>query len=97
MGKKCELSDFDRGIIVAARQGGFSSLRWSPGIFMYKSLEFIENKKTSSEQQFWGQKCIGNEMEEKGQIWQESDSNTNSQALHQRFAEDLWTHSVSNL
>ena len=34
MGKKCDLSDFDDGMIVGARQGGLSVSKY-PGIFTH--------------------------------------------------------------
>ena len=45
MGKKCDLSDFDLGMIVGARQGGLSILHKS-----LKSLQrMVRKQKTSSE------------------------------------------------
>ena len=50
MGKKCDLSDFDCGMIIGARQGGLSisetvDLLWFSGT--HQSLEFAA--KTSNE------------------------------------------------
>ena len=60
MGKKCDLSDFDHGMIIGARQGGLSQkLLISWDFHAQQSLEFadngLKNKKTFSEQQVCGQ------------------------------------------
>ena len=52
MGKKCDLSGLDRGMIVGAIQGVSGTT---------VSRVYAEWCKTSSEQQFCGQKCIVNE------------------------------------
>ena len=57
MGKKCDLSVFDRGMIVGARQGDLSISETAD------LLGFSENglrslQKTSSEYQFCGQKRV---------------------------------------
>ena len=70
MGKKCDLSDFDRGMIVGARQGGLSIsetadlLEFSHTTVSSVCREWCRKQKTSSEQQFCGQKCV---LNEKGQ------------------------------
>ena len=66
MGKKCDLSDFDREVIVGAPQGGLNISETADRDFhVEQSLKFAENaaknKKTSSEQQFCGQKHLINE------------------------------------
>ena len=60
MGKKCDLSDFDRGMIVGARQGALSISETAELLgFPRTTLEFAENsvknRRTSSEVQFCGQ------------------------------------------
>ena len=67
VGKKCDLSDFDCGMIVGARQGGLSIsetadlLVFSPTTVSRVCREWCEKQKTSSEQQFCRQKHIVNE------------------------------------
>ena len=61
MGKNC---DFDRGMIIGARQGGLSISE--TGIFTHYCLECLQRMvrnsiKTSNEQQFCGQKRLVNE------------------------------------
>ena len=65
MGKKCDLSDFDRGMIVGARRGGLSISETADVLgFSHTtvSLEFVENgvknKKKLSEQKFCRQNCV---------------------------------------
>ena len=65
MGKKCDLREFDRGMTVSARRGG---LRISGnadllGFACRTDSRFCiqKTKKTSSEQQFCGQKHVVNE------------------------------------
>ena len=63
-----------------------------------QSLQRMVRKKTktSSEQQFYGQKHVA--KGQTGQSWQEDDSNANNHALQQWYAEEhLWTHNASNL
>ena len=69
-GKKCDLSDFDHGMIVGARQGGLSIsekllISWDfhteQPLEFAVSREWCEKQKTSSGQQFRGQKCVVNE------------------------------------
>ena len=52
MGKKsnCEFSDFDCGMIVVARRAGLN----------ISVTADLLGQKTSSEQQFWGQRCVDN-------------------------------------
>ena len=96
IGKKCDFSHFDHGrmpdMVVWVSQ---------------QSLEFAENgvknKKTSSEQQFCGQKRLVNESGQrirarlvKGR--KVEDSNVNNHTLQQWYAEEyLWTHNALNL
>ena len=67
---KCDLSDFDRGMIVDARQGGLNITETPPGIFTaQQSLEFAENvakkncrkKKHAVNSSSMGKKCVVNE------------------------------------
>ena len=68
MGKKCDLSDFDRGMIVGSRQGGLSISEtddlpeFSCATFSRVAENGAKNKKkTSSEQQFCRQKRVRGE------------------------------------
>ncbi len=61
MGKKGDLSDIDCGIDVGARQAGlsFSQTADLQGFLMHNHLrKWSKKEKTSSEQQFCGQKCF---------------------------------------
>ncbi len=64
MGKKGDLSDFERGIVVGARRAGLSiSKTAEPLGFSHTTIsriyrELSEKDKISSEQQLCGQKCI---------------------------------------
>ena len=67
MGKKCDLSDLDLGMIVGARQGGLS-ISETPDLLGFSCTtvsrvctEWYEKQKTSSEQQFCRQKHAVNE------------------------------------
>ncbi len=63
MGKKGDLSDFERGMVVGARQAGLSIsetadlLEFSHATISMVYREWSEKEKISSEQQFFGQKC----------------------------------------
>ena len=63
-GIKCNLGDFDRGMIVGARGAGLSiSVTVDLLRFLHKTVsrvypEWCEKQRTSSEQQFCGQKCF---------------------------------------
>ena len=97
---KCDLSDFDRGMIVGARQGALNISKTADllRLSLTQSLEVAENhaknkKKTSSEQQFCRQKCVVNERGQwrKGQTgdsWEEGDRNVNNHTLQQWYAEE---------
>ena len=67
MGKKCDLSNFDCGMIIGARQGGLSIsetadlLGFSCTKVTRVCREWCEKPKPSSEQQFCRQKCLVNE------------------------------------
>ena len=71
MGKKCDLSDFDRGMIVSARQGGLSISETACHlIFMHKNpcRKWSEKQNHRVIEQFSGQECIVNERgQRKGQ------------------------------
>ena len=63
MGKKCDLSDFDHGMIVGARQGGLSISETADLLGFCTTVsrvcrEWCEKLKTSSEQQFCGQNAL---------------------------------------
>ena len=60
MGKKCDLSNFDRGIIVGARWAGLSSSVTVDLLGFSHTTVSREKQKTSSEQQFRRQKCVVN-------------------------------------
>ena len=70
IGKKCDLSDFDRGMIVGARQAGLSIfitvdlLRFSPTTVSRVYAKWCNKERTSSGQQFCGWKCL---VDERGQ------------------------------
>ena len=96
MGNKSDLSDHE--MIIGARQVVFS-ISWGFSGTSVSSIcrEWCEKQKTSSEQQFCGQKCIVKESSEEkgqtGQSWQEGDSYANNHTLQQWYAEEhLWTH-----
>ncbi|KAJ8411416.1 hypothetical protein AAFF_G00174220 [Aldrovandia affinis] len=67
MGKKCDLSDFYRGMIVGARQGGVSISETADLVGFSRTTvsrvyrEWCEKQKTSSERQFSGRKRLVNE------------------------------------
>ena len=77
MGKKYDLSDCDRGIIAGARQGGLSILEIADLLgFSHTTVSRVcrewckkNNKKTSSEQQFCGQKHLLMKRSEEGPDW----------------------------
>ena len=98
IGKKCDLSDFDRGMIVGARQGGLSIsetahlLGFSHTTVSRVCREWCEKQKTSSEQQFCRQKRVVNERGQRRRARlvkarQEGDSNANNHTLQQWYAE----------
>ena len=67
-GRKCDLSDLVRGMIVGARQGGLRTadlLGFSCKIVYRVFREWGEKQKTCSEQQFCRQKCIDNERDQR--------------------------------
>lgn len=70
MGKTCDLSSFDRGMIVGARRAGSSVsvtaklLGFSRTTVSRVYTEWCQKQKTSSERQLCGRKCL---VDEKGQ------------------------------
>ena len=71
MGKKCDLSNFDRGIIAGARQGGSSISETAKFLGFSRTTVFgvysecCKKQRTFSELQFCGWKCIVNETGQK--------------------------------
>ena len=63
MGKKCDRSDFDCGMIVGARRGGLMISEPADllGFSRTAVSRVCEKQKISSEQQFCGQKRLVNE------------------------------------
>ena len=64
MGKKGDLSDFERGMVVCARQAGLSIsktvdlLGFSRTTIFRVYREWSEKEKLSNERQLCGQKCL---------------------------------------
>ncbi len=63
MGKKGDLSDFERGMVIGDRRGWSEYFKncWSTGIFTHNHLvyrEWSEKEKISSERQLCGGKCL---------------------------------------
>ena len=70
MVKNCDLSYFEHGMIVGARQGGLSISETADLGFSHTTVsrvcrEWCEKLKTSSEQQFCGQKHVVNERDQR--------------------------------
>ena len=57
MGKKCYLSDFNRGMIVGARWAGLS-ISVAAGIFMHKTQYGVKNKKDPVSSSSMGQNML---------------------------------------
>ncbi len=64
MGKKGDLSDFERGMVVGARRADLSILKTADLLgFSHTTIssvfrEWSEKEKISSERQLWGWKCL---------------------------------------
>ena len=93
----CDLSDFDRGTIVGARQSGLSIsetadlLGFSHTAVSSVCREWCKKLKTSSEQQFCRQKRLVNERGQRRRarlVRQGGDSNANNHTLQSWYAEE---------
>ncbi len=94
MGKKGDLSDFERGMIVGARQGDQSISKTADLLGFSRTNisrvygEWSKKEKISRERQLCGQKCL---VDVRGEWadWLEmkGNSNSNNHSLQPRYAE----------